>query len=93
MSLIRLIIPIAGDVIIVSVYFAIIGSILPDILEPSENGKKYHSKRTLKLTGKILAIIAIISLILITINIIVGFFIGYVSHLLADSTTEAGLPD
>ena len=74
----------------------ILGSIIPDILEPPTSWmhrSTCHSKRALKLSGKILAITALIGLFFSAFYVISSFFLGYVFHLLADSTTEVGLPD
>ncbi len=75
---------------------AVIGSIIPDILEAPTNWMHRglcHSKRALKLTGKILAFTSLIGIFFSIFYIISSFFLGYVFHLLADSTTEVGLPD
>jgi hypothetical protein len=80
----------------------IIGSILPDILEPADNWMHRgicHSKRTLKFSAKLFGVTAIITLISIVlfrdflIFYLSCFVLGYLVHLLADSTTEVGLPD
>jgi membrane-bound metal-dependent hydrolase YbcI (DUF457 family) len=80
----------------------IIGSILPDILEPAYNWKHrgiYHSKRALKFSLTIFVITALISLISIFFRdflvfyVISCLFLGYLVHLVADSTTYVGLPD
>jgi len=81
---------------------AVIGSIIPDILEPATSWMHRgvgHSKRALKLTGKIFAIAALLGILsffnsmFFIFYIIASFFLGYVAHLLADSTTAVGLPE
>jgi membrane-bound metal-dependent hydrolase YbcI (DUF457 family) len=81
---------------------AAIGSIIPDILEPATDWTHRgvcHSKRALKFTGKIFAITAILGLLSFFIAmfsifyILASFFLGYVAHLIADSTTTVGLPE
>jgi membrane-bound metal-dependent hydrolase YbcI (DUF457 family) len=79
----------------------IIGSILPDIFEPAYHYTHrgfFHSKRMLKYT--FLTVIALpIGFLLSWINLSSGLFLfigylalGYILHLLADSTTPMGLP-
>jgi len=96
------IIKISTDVIFFGFVCVIIGSIIPDILEPPRNWMHRgigHSKRALKFSAKIFVITALISLISIIFReflifyIISCLFLGYLVHLLADSTTEVGLPD
>lgn len=90
------------DMIIYGGIGAVIGSVIPDFLEPPKNWMHRglgHSKRALKFTGKIFAITALLGLFSFFIGmfyifyIIASFFLGYVAHLLADATTEVGLPD
>ena len=84
------------DAIVYAFLAAILGSIIPDILEAPTSWMHRglgHSKRALKLTGKILALTALIGLFFSVFYIISSFFLGYVFHLLADATTEVGLPD
>jgi membrane-bound metal-dependent hydrolase YbcI (DUF457 family) len=58
-----------------------------------------HSKRALKFIAKLFAITSICGLISFLIStssifyLISCFFLGYLFHLLADATTEVGLPD
>lgn len=100
--IINLIVKISNDGIAYAFIACVIGSIIPDILEAPTNWMHRglgHSKRTLKLTGKIFVITALIGLLSSIIYIfsifyiISGFFLGYVFHLLADATTKVGLPD
>lgn len=90
------------DIIFFGLISTIVGSIIPDILEPSTNWMHRgigHSKRALKITGEIFAITIVLSLlsffngIFFIFYIIASFFLGYAFHLLADATTAVGLPD
>lgn len=72
----------------------LLGSVIPDIIEPPTSWKHrgfYHSKRILKQLIPICIIISIIAIFLQFMLIISSFLLGYVVHLLADSTTEIGL--
>ena len=97
-----LIIKISGDTIIYAFIAVVLGSIIPDILEPPTNWMHRglgHSKRALRFTGKIFAVTALIGLlsyiavIFSVFYVISNLFLGYAFHLLADATTEIGLPD
>ncbi len=80
-----------------------IGSIMPDILEPPTSSKHrriFHSKRALKCTVGIFGLCATIGLLpLPSVSskaLIFGLSccaLGYLFHLLADSTTRRGLPE
>lgn len=94
--LIYLVIKISTDAIVYAFISVVLGSILPDILEAPTSWMHRglgHSKRALKLMGKILLVTALIGLLFSIFYIISSFFLGYVFHLLADATTEVGLPD
>jgi hypothetical protein len=80
----------------------VLGSLIPDILEAPSSWMHRglgHSKRALKLTTKVFAITAFLGLFSFLIQIfsiffiISSFFLGYAVHLLADATTEVGLPE
>lgn len=76
-------------------FLAVIGSSLPDILEPAKNRahrRTFHSKKTLRTAGLLFALTAVIGLLSPVSFSVSCFFLGYLSHLLADSTTRAGLP-
>ena len=82
---------ITGYAFIYAFIAAISGSIIPDILEPPTNWAHrglFHSKRILKITGTVFLLTALMKLYIVS-----SFFLGYASHLLADATTKAGLPD
>lgn len=99
---IHLIIKISGYPFFFAFIAVELGSIIPDILEPPDNwmhrGSR-HSKRALKITGKIFAVTALIGMLsyfvpIFSVFIVLSnFFLGYATHLLADSTTKVGLPD
>ncbi len=95
-------VPVSVAIIFYGLIGTIVGSIIPDILEPSTSWMHRgigHSKRALKFTGKLFAIIALLGLlsffnsIFFIFYIIASFFLGYVVHLLADATTAVGLPE
>lgn len=72
------------------------GSIIPDLIEPATDWKHrgfYHSKRILKQLTKIFLLFSLISVLFQILLIISSFLLGYVIHLLADSTTKVGLMD
>jgi len=78
------------------VILAVIGSGIPDILEPASHWthrSKFHSKKTLRLSEGIFSITAIIGLFFPISFYISCFFLGYMFHLLADSLTKVGLPE
>lgn len=90
------IIKIPTDLIFYGFGCVIIGSIIPDIFEPAYNWMHRgmcHSKRALKFSVTIFVITALISLISFVFYVISCLFLGYLAHLLADSTTEVGLPE
>ncbi len=94
--LIYLITKISTDAIVYAFIAVILGSVIPDIIEAPTSWMHRglgHSKRALKLMGMILIITALIGLLFNMFYIISSFFLGYVFHLLADATTEVGLPD
>ena len=72
-----------------------IGVVFPDILEPPihwTHRKKFHSKRCLKIISLFLIGLASMSLIFNWFIYIFFFIVGYIIHLLGDSTTPVGLP-
>ena len=85
-----------SETVAFALIMVVLGSIIPDILEPPTNWMHRglgHSKRALKLTGIIFVLTALIGLFISLLYIISSFFLGYAFHLLADSITEVGLPD
>ncbi len=94
--LLYLVFKISNEAILYALIAVILGSIIPDILEPPTSWmhrNAYHSKSALKLCGKAFALTAFIGLFFSIFYVISSFFLGYTFHLLADSTTEVGLPD
>jgi len=73
-----------------------LGSVAPDILEPARlwnHRHTFHSRRTLKVILWVFAITALIGVFSALFFYVSAFFLGYLLHLLADSTTKAGLPE
>lgn len=73
-----------------------LGSVAPDILEPARHWNHrhtFHSRRTLKVILWVFAITALIGVFSALFFYVSAFFLGYLFHLLADSTTKAGLPE
>jgi membrane-bound metal-dependent hydrolase YbcI (DUF457 family) len=80
----------------------IVGSIIPDILEPATHWRHRdicHSIGTLMSMALLFGITAIIAIIISFFSnfsifyLASCFFLGYLFHLLADSITPAGLPN
>jgi membrane-bound metal-dependent hydrolase YbcI (DUF457 family) len=85
-----------GSIWLIGAFLAVLGSVIPDKLEPATHWThrgKFHSKKTLSLAEKIFAGTALIALFTPIFYYISCFFLGYVFHLLADSTTKVGLPE
>jgi Predicted membrane-bound metal-dependent hydrolase (DUF457). len=80
---------------LVGAFAAALGSVLPDQIEPATHWThraKFHSKKALKFTIQIFGITAFIGLFSSIFFYIASFFLGYLLHLLVDSTTKMGLP-
>jgi membrane-bound metal-dependent hydrolase YbcI (DUF457 family) len=78
------------------VILAVIGSGIPDILEPAKHWThraKFHSKKSLRLSIELFSITAIIGLFFPISYYLSCLFLGYMFHLIADSITPAGLPE
>lgn len=81
---------------------AAFGSIIPDIIEPAyhwDHRRFFHGTAILRLftiialiTGMI-AFLTIINGIFYYSYFVSGFFLGYASHLIADSTTKMSIPE
>jgi membrane-bound metal-dependent hydrolase YbcI (DUF457 family) len=78
-----------------------VGSVFPDLLEPATNRMHRgvcHGKRALKLAAVLFGVTAFIGLFSDPLQYHTllypasCFFLGYSSHLVADSTTRSGLP-
>jgi membrane-bound metal-dependent hydrolase YbcI (DUF457 family) len=83
-------------------FFAVLfGSVMPDALEPARTWAHRglgHSRRAMRGAAELFAVTAGLGLFQMIIPelslsyLASGFFLGYAVHLLADSTTPAGLP-
>jgi len=72
-----------------------LGGILPDILEPPldyTHRQYFHSWEFLKRLGILLPITFVLSIFFQWMLFVFLIIIGYIAHLLADSTTKMGLP-
>jgi len=88
--------PIDINVLIISGMASILGSILPDFIEPSTDFKHRgfaHSKRVLRKFTLFLLLISLAAVILPLFLTISSALLGYSLHLVADSTTTVGIPD
>ncbi len=93
----------ACEVFFLGLFAVVTGSLMPDILEAPTSWKHrglFHSKRALKCmvgTFGVMAVIGVLPSSLIShASLVYGiscFALGYLSHLLADSTTKRGLPE
>ena len=79
-----------------------LGSVFPDFVEPATTSRHrglFHSRRALSVTGVLFILSVIIGIFPSGYSDPFPaypascFLLGYVSHLLADSLTRAGLPD
>jgi membrane-bound metal-dependent hydrolase YbcI (DUF457 family) len=88
---------------IIGIFTVAAGSVTPDILEAptsSKHRRTLHCRRVLKGTGVLFGITAILYLLPILPQpgklpdfCLSCFFLGYLFHLIADSTTRRGLPE
>jgi hypothetical protein len=88
---------------LVGLFAVVAGSLMPDILEPPTSWRHrglFHSKRALKCMVGTFGITATISVLPSPLmphaSIVFGLSclaLGYLFHLLADSTTKRGLPE
>jgi inner membrane protein len=92
---------ISGELFVSGIVAVAAGSLFPDILEPPANARHrgfFHSRRAFKFVSVIFLLPAVPVLFAPGIPhfpLVFSascFFLGYVSHLLADSLTRAGLP-
>jgi len=86
---------------LVGLFCSFFGSVMPDVLEPARDWTHRgigHSRRAMKTSLWIFVATAVLGLFqiwnheLFLSYLASGFFLGYALHLLADSTTPAGLP-
>ncbi|MGA9085409.1 MAG: metal-dependent hydrolase [Methanoregula sp.] len=92
-----------SEVFLLGLFAVITGSIMPDILEAPTSWKHrriFHSKRALKCMAGAFGITAAIGVLpspfIPHAFLVYGlscFVLGYLFHLLADSTTKRGLPE
>jgi membrane-bound metal-dependent hydrolase YbcI (DUF457 family) len=91
----------AGTLLVFGILAVVAGSLLPDILEPATGARHRgicHGRRALGFAGMAFFLTAIPVLFSPTVPrlslvfTVSSFFLGYASHLLADSLTRAGLP-
>ena len=94
----------SGESLILGCIAVLAGSLFPDIIEPPASAKHrgfFHSRRMLKAAAVLFLITALAVMLApgmprfplassaFTSS---GFFLGYATHLAADSLTRAGLP-
>ena len=93
-----------SELFVLGLFAVVTGSLMPDILEAPASWRHrgiFHSKRALKCMAGMFGITAVIGLLppspLISHAFLVYglscFALGYLFHLLADSTTKRGLPE
>jgi membrane-bound metal-dependent hydrolase YbcI (DUF457 family) len=79
-----------------SILMLFIGAIIPDIIEPPIDYKHrnfFHSKYLLNFVAIGTSVSFIIAILWFPFSWVFYFCLGYLSHLLADSTTKMGLPE
>jgi len=91
------------ELFLLGLFMAVTGSLMPDILETPTSWRHrglFHSKRALKCMVGVFGITAAIGVLpsplIPHVLLIYGlscFALGYLFHLLADSTTKRGLPE
>jgi membrane-bound metal-dependent hydrolase YbcI (DUF457 family) len=100
-SPIYLIEKIPSNTMLMGLFAAFFGSVMPDVLEPAWTWSHrgiLHSRRAMRFSGWLFAVTAVLGIFQIFLPafslsyLISGFFLGYAVHLLADSVTPAGLP-
>ena len=96
-----LLLEIPANTMLMGFFAALLGSVIPDVLEPPKNWTHRglgHSRRALKFSAEIFAILAALGVLQFYIPVLYlsyvtsCFFLGYLVHLLADAVTPAGLP-
>ncbi|HZW57954.1 MAG TPA: hypothetical protein VFF30_16815 [Nitrososphaerales archaeon] len=87
--------PLYLSIVFFAGFSTLCGSILPDILDPPvhwTHRKGAHSRKLLKWMGGSILIGTIATIFSPLLMIVPGFALGYLSHLIADMSTPAGLP-
>lgn len=88
--------PIDTDILAISGTTSVLGSVLPDFIEPSTDFRHRgfaHSKEILKKSASILPLISLAVVVLPLFLTIFSALLGYTLHLVADSTSTVGIPD
>lgn len=87
--------PYSAAAALLCVPVAMFGALFPDKLDPP-TGRKHraraHSKQRLEKYFKVSLIVFPVSLLIPFAVPVMAYLIGYISHLVADSTTPSGLP-
>ena len=84
--------------VLISTFFGAVGSLIPDGLEPPTSWRHrqfFHSWRMLTMLTVVFVVMIISTPIwseMVLGFVILGTLAGYISHLIADATTKAGLP-
>jgi len=94
-----LIIP--ADTLLMGLFATLLGSVMPDVIDPpvhrAHRGIGHH-RWAMRIAGWVFALTAVLGLFQMYVPdlslacLASGFFLGYALHLLADSTTKAGIP-
>lgn len=84
------------SILVIGGIASVLGSVVPDLIEPAEDFRHRgfaHSRRVLSMFAMIFLATSLISIFLPILLIISAGLIGYILHLLADSTTKTGIPE
>jgi len=96
-----LLLKIPTNTMLMGFFSVLFGSVIPDVLEPGRTWSHRglgHSRRAMKFSAELFAVTAVLGIFQLFIPVLClsylvsGVFLGYAVHLLADSTTPAGLP-
>ncbi|MGB9726445.1 MAG: hypothetical protein ACPLZ8_07390 [Fervidicoccaceae archaeon] len=83
-------------ILIVGGTTSVLGSVLPDLVEPGGDFRHRgfaHSKRVLSWCLAIFLILFIASLLAPVLLVLSAGLLGYILHLLADATTKTSIPE
>jgi hypothetical protein len=81
---------------LIGVILAVMGSVVPDFIEPASHWTHrgvFHSKKMLQYSTLFFLITGMIGLFSVIFYYFSCLALGYMFHLIADSTTKMGLPD
>ncbi|MDW8034517.1 MAG: metal-dependent hydrolase [Nitrososphaerota archaeon] len=84
------------SILIIGGLASTIGSMIPDLIEPAGDFRHRgfaHSRRVLKMLFMIFLATSLICLLIPVMLILPAGLLGYILHLLADSTTKTGIPE